>query len=301
MTLRILVEASGSLTSGYMIRAIQEAGHQCIASDIDNECAGHYLANDFVAMPHKEDPLLWEKIENILVEKRVDLVIPSFDETLLGWAERVGQFRGRGTDVILSPIESVAVCQDKWLTYEFFRRNGIPTPETSLEQCFPLVKPRNGRGAVGVRIASEPIDMTCMVSQELLEGVEYTIDVFCDRDNAPVYIVPRRRIGVKDGKSTAGIVEDQPVIRHWVENICSKLPFSGPINLQCFVLQDGSVKFVEINPRIAGGMALGFAATENWIALIIDNLMEGRSILPKPVAYGMRMMRYYAEIFVPRH
>lgn len=299
--LRILIEASGSMTSAYLIRAIQDAGHQSVASDVDEDCFGRYLADDFVKMPRKDEPDIWQQMESILYDKRIDVVIPSFDETLLGWAERVGLFRDKGVHVILSPQESIAVCRDKWRTYQFFRDNGIPTPVTSLEQCFPLVKPRCGRGSAGVIITSDSIDMTEMISQELLEGVEYTIDVFCGHDTVPVYIVPRRRINVREGKSTDGIVEEQSEISYWVKTICRKLLFTGPVNMQCFVLPDDSVKFVEINPRIAGGTALGFAATENWVRLIVDNFIEGRPITPKPVAYGMRMKRYYAEVFIPAY
>jgi carbamoyl-phosphate synthase large subunit len=296
---RILTEASGSLTSGYLIKAIREAGHICVASDIDDRCFGRFLADQFILMPSVSDDDLWDKIEIELLKNHIDLVIPSLDETLLGWSERKDKFSKIGINVILSATSSIAICQDKWLTYEFFEANGIPTPVTSLNQMYPLVKPRLGRGGAGVIVTEDQVDMTGQISQELIRGVEYTVDVFCDNKAEPVYIVPRRRIGVKDGKSTAGVVENNKAILSWVKDICKKLPFVGPINMQCFLLSDGSVKFLEINPRIAGGMALGFASTENWIRLIISNLLGGEPIKPNPIQYGMEMRRYYAEIFIP--
>ena len=301
MKLRILTEASGSMTAAYLIKAIKEAGHVCVASDIDEHCAGRYLADDFIAMPRKDDPALWQTIEALLAEKRIDVVIPSLDETLQGWAERKERLRAAGVHVILSAPEIIGICQDKWLTYQFFVDNGIPTPATSLTQEFSLVKPRCGRGAAGVTLATDPVDMTGMISQEFLEGIEYTVDVFCDRTSSPIYIVPRRRANVRDGKSTAGIVEAQPDIIRWIEIICQRLPFIGPVNFQCFVCPDGSIKFVEINPRIAGGMALGFAATENWIELIVRNIINNGDIAVKPIRFGLEMKRYYAEVFVPSH
>jgi carbamoyl-phosphate synthase large subunit len=296
--LRILTEASGSLTSAYLIKSIKEAGHICIASDIDDRCFGRYLADDFILMPRAGDVNIWDKIEAELLKNEIDLVIPSLDETLLGWAERKVKFSKIGIDIILSTPTSVAICQDKWLTYEFFKANNIPTPATSLSQIHPLVKPRLGRGGVGVLVTQDQVDMTGQISQELVSGVEYTVDVFCDNKANPVYIVPRRRINVKDGKSTAGIVEYNETISNWVSVICGKLSFVGPINIQCFLLSDGSVKFIEINPRIAGGMALGFASTENWITLIVSNLINGEPIDPKLIQYGLEMRRYYAEIFI---
>jgi carbamoyl-phosphate synthase large subunit len=297
---RILTEASGSLTSGYLITSIQQAGHACVASDIDDRCFGRALADDFVLMPRADAPDLWTFVERALRESRIDIVVPSLDETLPGWAERKQRLRdAAGVHVVLSDPDTIAVCRDKWRTYEFFRGNGIPTPATSLEQKYPLLKPRVGRGGIGVRTTREPVDMTGMISQERLEGVEYTVDVFCDRSSDPVYVVPRRRVNVKDGKSTGGVVDTDEQITRWAREICAKLPFVGPINMQCFMLPDGTVRFTEINPRIAGGMALGFAATENWIPLIVDNLVHGAPITAKPVQSGLEMRRYYAEVFVP--
>jgi carbamoyl-phosphate synthase large subunit len=302
MRMKILTEASGSLTSGYLIRSIQDAGHQAVASDIDPKCFGRYLADDFILMPRKSDPELWEKIESLLTAHQVDVVIPSLDDTLLGWAERKTAFAKRGVQVIVSDEQVVRTFQDKWLTYLAFKEAGIPTPESSLEQIYPLVKPRIGRGAAGVRVETAAVEMEGMISQEVVDGVEYTIDVFCGRDHRPHYIVPRRRIAVKEGKSTGGVVELHPLIIDWVQKICRAFPFQGPVNMQCFLRPDGSVTFVEINTRIAGGMALGFAATENWIKLCVDHFVHGQPLpAPKPVQDGMEMKRYYAEVFIPRN
>ena len=301
MALRILTEASGSLTAGYLIRSIQSAGHICVASDINSTCFGRYLADDYVIMPPKDDPMLWKIVQELLIEKRIDVIIPSLDETLLGWAEKKDYFQALGMSVILSDSSTIAICQDKWLTYNFFVQNGIPTPDTSLVQEHCLVKPRLGRGSTGVKVTAEQVEMKGMISQELLKGVEYTVDVFCDRNSNPVYIVPRRRLKVCNGKSTEGIVEEMPAINQWISTICQRLAFIGPVNIQCFVQEDGAVSFVEINPRVAGGMALGFASTENWINLIIENIINGRDIIPGPVQYGLAMKRYYAEIFVSTH
>lgn len=295
----ILTEASGSLTVGYLLKSIQAAGHECVASDITEECVGKVLADDFILMPPASDPNLWPYVDRVITDRSIDIVIPSLDETLHDWALRKHAYASLGISVVISDPEAIAVCQDKWRTYEFFTKHGVPTPRTSRAQDYPLVKPRMGRGGAGVQVTQQEVDMEGMISQELLEGTEYTIDVFCNADSEPVYIVPRRRIDVKDGKSTAGVVERHSEIEEWVRKICGHLPLIGPVNMQCFVLPNASVKFVEINPRIAGGMALGFAATENWINLIVRNIVGGETIKPRPVKDGLKMRRYYAEVFVP--
>jgi len=297
MDYKFLLDASGTLISHFVIRAVREAGFRSVGSDI-SECAATYLADEFVIFPKFSNPKLWEIIENEIAGRGINVVIPTFDETLLKWAEKKQYFREKGVHVIVSDPASIAVCQDKWETFRFFKENGIPTPETSLQQDYPLVKPRLGRGGKGILInAPAGTDMTDMISQELLKGKEYTIDIFCDRDHNPVYIIPRLRMNVIDGKSVNGITVDNPAIISWVKTICSKLPFNGPVNMQCFESPEGEIKFTEINPRLGGGMALGFRASENWISLIVSNLIEGKPVQPAPVSFGLKMFRYYNEVF----
>lgn len=296
---KILTEASGGLTSAFLIKAIKESGYKAVASDIDIECVGKYLADDFIHIPSVNDPELWSKITYLLKNNNINIVIPSLDESLLGWAERKSFFLEQGIFAILSDTETISICQDKWLTYKFFIANNIPTPKTSLEQIYPLLKPRNGRGGMGIKLTSITTCMEGMISQELLKGEEYTVDVLCDNFSNPIYIVPRKRLAVRNGKSTRGIVVNHLEIIRGIKNICRKLSFKGPINIQCFDCKEKGVLFTEINPRIAGGMALGFAATENWIKPIINHFIYHQEILPKPIKYGLQMRRYYAEIFIP--
>jgi carbamoyl-phosphate synthase large subunit len=295
---RILTEASGSRTSAYLIKAIQDAGHFAIGSDIDSDCFGRFIADDFIVVPRHGDDGLWTVMKKGLVEKQIDVVIPSFDETLLGWAERCETLQRAGTTVVVSPPDAVSIFVDKWRSYQFFRDISVPTVSTSLNQEYPLVKPRFGRGGSGVKITDEPVSMDGMISQEIAVGREFTVDVLCSPKSDPIYIVPRFRETVVGGKSLDGQVFYAPKIDKYVRRICIESKLEGPVNIQGFLGNDESLLFVEVNPRIAGGMALGFAATENWINPIVEMFIHGTQWKPKPVEYGLKMKRYYAEVFV---
>lgn len=294
---KILTEASGGLTSSYLIRAIKEAGFKAISSDINQDIAGRYLADEFILMPKSNDKNLWCFIENEIKLRDIQCVIPSLDETLLGWAKEKNYYHNIGVNVVISSEDVINTFQDKWFTYKFFKTNDIPTPETSLTQEFQLIKPRVGRGSTGIFKATGTVNMEGRLSQEYIEGIEYTIDVLCDKDSKPIFIIPRRRMNVKDGKSTAGVVVNHPKIIDYVKKICDLTSFIGPINIQCIETESGDIKFIEINPRIAGGMALGFAASENWIKVIIDHFVDNKEVKPVKVKYGLKMMRYYSEVF----
>lgn len=294
---KIMTEAAGGLTSGYLIRAIQDAGHTAIATDIDSDSVGYYLADDFFRVPGKDAHDLWERTRELLESHDIDLVIPSLDETLKGWADRQSELAESGTYVLVSPPDTLKVTQDKWRTYHFFREHQIPTPETSLDQTYPLVKPRRGRGGQGVDTPSGDVDMEGKISQEIVQGQEYTVDVFCAENGKPIYIVPRKRLKVVDGKSVNGETAKNEKVIEYVKEICSKLTFFGPVNIQC-IESKSDIKFIEINPRIGGGMALSFEATENWIELAVDHFLEGEEVNSKEVNYGAKMMRYYDEVFI---
>ena len=296
--LRIMTEASSSLASGYMLKAIREAGHIPVGSDITPWTAALGLAKDNIVVPPYDDPSLWTVMEKKLNEHHIDVVIPSFDRTLLAWSERKSYFAARGITVIVSPPETIATFTDKWLSHQFFTANQIPCPPTSLDQVYPLLKPRIGSGAKGIRETDQQVDMTGYVSQAVIKGTEYTVDCLFDREGAPVYIVPRRRLMVHDGKSTQGEVVNMPPIESYIRRAATTISLTGQINFQCFQTEDGQFQFIEVNPRLAGGMALGFAATENWIRLLIKNFIYGESIAPGPIKFGTRMIRYYAEHFV---
>lgn len=146
--LKILTEASGSLTSSYLAKAIREAGHIVCGSDINNFNAAFY--DDFILMPRANDPQLWDKTLSLLQQHSIDIVIPTLDESLLGWSERVELFAQYGILVLISPPHTIATFIDKWKTYEFFTAHNIPTPHTALYEPKRILKPRYGRGGSGI-------------------------------------------------------------------------------------------------------------------------------------------------------
>ena len=298
--MNILVEASGSLTSGYIIKAIKDSGNRVIGSDISDFNHAKVMCDDFILMPKYNDKNLWKKISKLLDEYNIDIVIPSFDETLLGWSERVNFFRNKNIKVIISPIETIKTFQDKWIAFKYFKNLKILTPESSLKPEFEIIKPRIGRGSSGIFLNDfkSEIDMTNMISQKKIIGQEFTVDCFFDIKCKPIYIIPRKRLNVIDGKSSKGIVVKNSKIEDIVKKISSNIQFNGPVNFQFFVTSKENVYILEINTRIAGGMALGFAASDNWIELIIQNFVNKNKIIPKKIKYGLKMSRFYDEVFV---
>ena len=124
---------------------------------------------------------------------------PSFDEMLLGWSSAKMDIKFHSAEILISHIKLLK-CLLTNGTYTAFVNAGLPTPKTSLEKKYKMVKPRNGRGSQGIIITDDlNIDMQGMISQEIVNGTELTIDCLFGIDGTPIYIVPRIRLKVVNG------------------------------------------------------------------------------------------------------
>ncbi len=295
--MNIFTEASGSLVSAALIKSLKDAGLCVIASDVTERNAGGLLADKYISVPDKDNENLWQTLKELLATNKINWVIPSFDEMLSGWSERDEEFNSEGIKLLISPHKTIDTFLDKWKTYNAFVHSGMPVPKTSLQKKYQMIKPRQGRGSQGITITDKTdVDMKNKISQEVVKGTELTVDCFFDRDGTPIYIVPRIRLKVIDGKSVdAQTIRHEKVEQH-IRNMSKKYHFIGPINIQCFINNE-DIWFIEVNPRVGGGMVLGWAATENWFDLWFNKIIHGKSFKPKTIKYGLQMYRYYAEVF----
>jgi len=249
-------------------------------------------------VPKYSDQGCFDRIGDIVKYENIDVVFPSIHEGLFEWSKRRETFIKDEVFVVISPVDTTAICHDKWNLYKFFMDNDIPTPRTSLKHEYELIKPRVGRGGAGIKHVSPktPVDMESFISQEIIEGQEYSIDALCDLQGKVLCVVPRKRIVVESGLSIKGQVVEDKVITNISLKILASAHFIGPVNIQCFKNKDG-IFFTEINPRLAGGMSLSMYATGNWFDLIF-RMMKNEVVAPQPVNYGLIMMRHYSDVII---
>jgi carbamoyl-phosphate synthase large subunit len=112
--------------------------------------------------------------------------------------------------------------------------------------------------------------------QEFLIGREYTIDLLCGFDHQPRAIVPRERVVVRAGVTDRGRTVNDPALIQLARDCAAALDFSGPVNIQCRVV-DGTPVVFEINPRFSGGIPLTIAAGADFPRMIVD-LARGHQV-----------------------
>jgi carbamoyl-phosphate synthase large subunit len=136
------------------------------------------------------------------------------------------------------------------------------------------------------------------IVQEFVEGKEYTIDCICGMDGRPVSVVPRERLEVRAGEvSKSRTCKDAAIIDAAVD-VCEKLGAIGPITIQCIKTAQGDIKFIEINPRVGGGVPLTFEAGVDY-GTILKKMAMGEKVEPLIGQFKeITMLRYDEAVFI---
>ncbi len=256
-------------------------------------------------------------LRDIAREERVDAVIPTIDTDLLKLAEAADQFAQLGAAVLTPNAEVVAICRNKDLTFQHFRRHQIDTPETwtraeadvKSDWVFPVFgKPNSGSSSLGlakIRSARELAQYLAgredAIVQAFITGVEYTLDVYVGLRGAVGCVVPRRRLAVRSGEVSKGITVKDPAIMQAGRRVAESFGPSGRglLTIQCIVTSENRICCIECNPRFGGGAPLGIAAGADYPAWLLLELCQ---VDPRVSYDGWRdrlcMLRYDWSVFV---
>lgn len=271
------------------------AGSEALDRLLSERYEVHFADADILARPATIVPARWHPIafaaaadflasaQDLCRKLRVDVLIPGVDEELSILASASAQL---GCEVLLPPAEFVATHLDKLASNEQLRRQGVPVPYTTQlsaadSPSFPcVVKPRRGRGSRGVAVVRSLEELRAhvlvsrrpaedFVSQELLEGQEYTTTVVADRAARLAAIVPVR-VAVKRGITLRAETEHDEAVMRACAAIHASHPVSGCYNVQLVKSADGLARPFEINPRISTTACLALAAGVDFIDLWLN-------------------------------
>ncbi len=246
-----------------------------VAVDVDPLAPALQEADRPYIVPRLSDPTYIPTLAEICRRECVHLIFPLIDPDISLLARYRQDLEATGARVIVVSPEAAEIAADKWLTYQFFKKLGIPTPNTWLpEQVFenrleyPLfIKPRFGSASKHTYKINNKKELRFFLEhvpeplvQEYLPGPEITSDIYCDFNGGHVLaVVSRQRIEVRWGEVSKGKTIYNPAIIQHCVTIARGLNAVGPLNVQC-ILREGQPYFTEINARFGGGAPLGFAA-----------------------------------------
>ncbi len=249
-------------------------------------------------------------------ENNIHAIISLFDIDLMILARNKAKFEAMGVKVIVADESSIDICNDKWNTYQFCLREGIPTAKTyvtlsdalaaikSEEVAYPLyIKPRWGMGSIAVYKADNEEELIvlykkaqreiaqsylkyesaidtekCVLIQQSLQGQEYGIDVINNLNGEYRNTVIRQKFAMRSGETDAAIIADNPRIRAIGEKIGSALRHPANLDADIFLVDD-TPYLLELNARFGGGYPFSHVAGVN-VPLAIIKWLRGEEVSP---------------------
>ena len=252
-----------------------ERGFDVFSYEVDQNCPISKVANIIQGVKWKNNQIINDIEKNIKTHK-IDISIPLQDEAIFACAEV--------SNIICSCRESANICFDKIAFENFMLSNDF------LKQHYPFLgddkhnvikKYRYGYGSKNIYKINELKEQkdSDFVYQKIIEGAEYTVDCYFDKNNNFFKGVSRTRERVADGE----VIDSRIKIDHRLieisKTIGEKLKLKGPICMQYIISDKNSKPYLfEINARLGGGSSFSIEAGLDMIDMMKKEYITNESI-----------------------
>ena len=312
--MNILLTSTGRRT--YMVKYFQEAlmGKGLVYAANNVSTYSLTQADRCVITPDIYDETYIDFLIDYCVQEKIDALIPMFDIDLPILSRNKNRFLQNNVQVIVSNEDVIAICNDKWKTYNALLSYGLKQVKSFIsldvvvdklsknELFFPLVlKPRWGMGSIGVvevnnleelqvlykklqkdifntYLKFESIEdiRHCILIQEKIYGDEYGLEVFNDLNGEYITTIAKRKIAMRSGETDiAQIVDCHPFEQ--VGRILSKnLKHIANLDVDCFMAENGYIYVLDLNCRFGGQYPFSHNAGVHFPKQII-RFLEGLS------------------------
>lgn len=321
---RVLVTGAGSGVGQAIIKALRVSGLPItvVAADIAPMNVALYRTEDALLIPPVETLNALEIIVDLLLQNKIDVVMvgSEFDLSFFSINKQEIELRS-GAIIIVAPPKTIAIADDKWLTTEFLRENGLPYAEAYIPRdaedgaCvadawgYPIVlKTRRGTSSRHVHIIKTRdeflkiyADIPTPMLQRVIDlpssqlGSEYTCSVFKTFDGTMIGPFTARRT-VRDGTSWHIEVADFKTLHQPLLAIAASMEYIGSLNVQLMLTEKGAIPF-ELNARFSGTTAVRAHFGFNEPAMALLNFFYKSEVLNPMIRSGIAM-RYHEEVFI---
>ena len=294
-----------------IVTAFRAAGAFAVATDASPLAPALYHADVRAIAPRVDDPGYINALAALVREHAVQLVVPLTD---LDGAILQRSRAELGALVLAPSPEIVERMSDKYAAAVELAKHGIASPPTWLPDTLPpdaeipfpvLVKARRGFGSRNIfrcesraeldfYLRTSPVES---MVQRCCQGVEFSIDIFCDLDGRCLGAIPRTMIESKGGESIKGMTIRDEELSELGRRAAEALPLAGPSTIQCFREPDGSLEVTDVNTRFGGAFPLPTAAGSQYPQLA---LAIARGERPEPrlgqFRAGVVMTRFFSHV-----
>lgn len=205
----------------------------------------------------------------------IDFIYPAYDDVIVALASNAAEIPA---GILGSPVATCLTTRSKLQTYAALRGVvAIPEVYAGAVPGYPVfVKPDRGQGSQGAQRVDDGQALSRILAAtpglivtEYLPGEEFTIDCFSDRKRRLVFARGRSRVRTRSGISMQSRLVDNAEFQVVADKINGALDLRGAWFFQLKHALDGSLKLMEVGPRIAGTMALNRICGANFPLLTL--------------------------------
>ena len=267
------------------------------ANDTSNHAPFIYK-NHFI-IPDISSEQCVSKLNELIKKYQINYLYPAHDMVIDFLIDNKKYIK---SEIILPDSKIVRLIRSKKRTYTYFN-NIIPTPKLIENfnniNSFPIfIKPDEGFGSRGAELINSKANLYEHIKKiknpiflEFLPGKEYTIDCFSSKRNGLIFSSARERKRIRMGTSLNGTLVSQGLqkeFENFAKIIFESLKIFGAWFFQMKEASNGKLTLLEIEPRIAGTMALNRVRGINFPLL---NIYEQLNI-----KYNLLIHSYKVEI-----
>jgi carbamoyl-phosphate synthase large subunit len=285
-----------------------------LATDCSELAPALYEADNYFIVPRIDNGKYLDVILKICKDNKIKAVLSLIDPELSFLAEHKQSFLEIGTIPIVSNLDIVEMCFDKYRMYEFLNQSGFKTIKSYVDKekffrdveggiiNYPVfVKPVKGSASININkvISKEEIERLFnrfdnLIIQEFMDGIEYGADVYIDMNSGePVSIFTKEKIKMRAGQTDKSVSVKDEKLFQLIKDFVKKVGFRGIIDIDIFKVND-QYYFSEVNPRFGGGYPHAYECGMNVPKMIVNNLS---GIVNDEVVgsfeEGVVMMKYY--------
>lgn len=312
----ILVSGASGIVGYGILSSLKKSDKDLllVGTTIYTDSVAQGFCDVFEQAPTTDDSCYIDWLIKTIKKYNIDLIIPGIEADMYKWIDHKAEIEKSGTKILLNNSELLSICQDKWLFYEFLSKHHTPyTISSSLisdydilaqEYGLPFIlKPRRGFGSKGiVRVDSRDTFQkhsgdigTILMAQPIVgsDEEEYTTSAFGDgKGHFRAFMTLKRKLS-KDGFTDKAEVAFPDDMEEALSTLCKIFMPIGPTNFQ-FRRHDGTLKLLEINPRVSSSTSIRSAFGYNECKMSVEYFLENKSIVQPTIKKG-KAVRYIED------
>lgn len=204
-----------------------------------------------------------EPLNRIVESAQIDYIYPAYDDVVLELAISADRL---DAEIISSPLDTCEITRSKTKTYNWLagtlRVPRVYEGEEAVEKFPVFLKPDVGQGSQNAMRIDDELSLKValknipgLIIMENIEGKEYTVDCFSDRDKGLMFASGRVRVRTRNGISMNSYPVDDARFKDCAAAISSRLAFHGAWFFQVKESPGEELVLLEVAPRISGAMA----------------------------------------------